>query len=501
MIVVPILAESMEEMLAEIATLDRQAVDGIELRLDHLRAPFNLACLRRAIPDLPTIVTCRLPKDGGRYEGEEGRRLSLLQEAVDLGFDYVDIEAECFHSIQRGTSPSRLIASIHNFTETPSDLSSTLRDLASLPCDIIKFSFFASDLRDNLRLFHALETAPKPAIGLCMGELGEVSRILNLSFGSVLTFGSLREGRESAPGQIPYRDLAYLYRVKAIRQTTARYGVVGNPIAHSMSPVLHNTAFAHRGLDAVYLRFRVSDFPLFLRELAEPLDLRGLSVTIPHKEAAFHASTVTDELAKEIGTVNTLTRIPAGWEGRNTDCEAALTAICRAAHRAGIDLSHAVALLVGAGGTARAIGLGLRRAGCRIVVANRTFSRGEALAQVLGGEAIAIDALATISPQIVVNATSVGMYPKVTESPVPASIFHPGMVAFDVVYNPRMTRFLSDAKEAGAEIADGVEMFVEQAARQFERWTGQPAPREVMESVVVQRLEQTPPLAIRLLNA
>lgn len=482
----PIVARTMQDAAEQLQAAQARGADLAEWRIDMLRETPDVAGFLAASP-LPLVCTCRAEREGGQYAGDEAERLGLLQQCIDAGAAYVDVEADAITHIRPGAQ-TRLIASRHDFDRTPEDLPAMMAQLAALPCDIIKLATMATDLSDNMRLFAAMQKSPKPVIGLCMGELGEMSRILGPRFGSLFTFGALESGQESAPGQFTVRELRELYRVPSLTESTALYGVLGNPIAHSLSPEIHNAAFASLGMDAVYLRFRVHDFDRFLREVAQPLGLQGVSVTIPHKASALAAADEVEPAAERIGAVNTLTRTEGGWHGDNTDCAAALGAIHNAAGRAGLEMKDARALLLGAGGTSRAIGVGLIEAGCKLTLANRTRSRAEALAAELGAGVIDLADAAGSPYDIVANTTSVGMHPKVDASAVEASVFRPGMVVFDAVYNPRETKLLRLAREAGAEIADGVEMFVGQAVRQFERWTRTDAPVEVMERVVTDHL-------------
>ncbi len=487
MICIPLMASTMDEALA----LLRESLPGadcIEFRIDCLREEADVRALLHACT-VPAIVTCRAKREGGAFAGGEDERLALLQDAVDAGAAYVDVEADTVERIRR-RGATKLIASWHDFDRTPPDLTARVRAMAALPCDVVKFATMATDLADNLRCFEALRQCPKPAIGLCMGELGEASRVLNLRYGALLTFGALAAGKESAPGQLAAGELRDLYRIDRIGETTTLYAVAGDPIAHSMSPAIHNTAFAALGLDAAYLKFRVADFDRFLRDIVEPLGLSGLSVTIPHKQAALRAGTEIDPLAQRIGAANTLSRIEGGWLAENTDCAAATEAIAREAERTGLTLHGAEALLIGAGGAARALAVGLLDRGCKLTVANRTVAKARALAEELGGTAIALEEIPAKRYAVVANSTAVGMHPHVDASPAPAEIFAPGMVVFDAVYNPRETRLLRAAKERGAAVVDGVAMFVGQAAAQFARWTGRDAPREIMERIVVEKLSR-----------
>jgi 3-dehydroquinate dehydratase/shikimate dehydrogenase len=321
-----------------------------------------------------------------------------------------------------------------------------------------------------------------------MGEEGVASRILAAKFGGFVTFASVGAGRESAPGQLDIETMLNMYHFRNIDADTEVYGVAANPVAHSMSPAIHNAAFAATGKNAVYIPLKTNDCAALLHGLV-PLGLRGLSVTIPHKQEMCSLMDGVDDLCAAIGAVNTVLAKGGQLMGRNTDVDAAMAAIVSAARRAEIDsIAGRKVLLVGAGGAGRAIAYGLRAHESEVVIANRTLSRAQKLAAELDCEACSLDDMSTIDCDILVNATSIGMWPNTDSSPVPAEMLRPGMVVFDSVYNPVETRLLSDAAEAGCATATGLEWFVSQAAAQFEWWTGTPAPLEVMERVVRQRL-------------
>jgi shikimate dehydrogenase len=255
-----------------------------------------------------------------------------------------------------------------------------------------------------------------------------------------------------------------------------------------MSPAVHNAAFGALGLDAVYLPFKVADVAAFLSAF-EPYDLRGLSVTIPHKETMLGLMHDVDETAARIGAVNTVVIRDGRRCGYNTDAGAAVSAIENAVRRAGLEpLRLRTVLLVGAGGAARAIAYGLHGKVARLIIANRTVEKARKLAAELGAQACGLDELEQLSPDVLVNGTSIGMWPHVDESPVPATMLCKDMVVFDSVYNPLKTRLLAEAERAGAVTASGLEWFVSQAAAQFELWTGRTAPRQVMEEAVSEHL-------------
>ncbi|HRT96495.1 MAG TPA: type I 3-dehydroquinate dehydratase, partial [Planctomycetota bacterium] len=263
---VSLTAETTEETLASLHAPTR-AFDVAELRLDYTREP-DVRRLLDGRP-CPVIVTNRPVREGGRWAGDEGRRIALLEEADRLGADFVDVELDALPRFRR-QGKARLIVSYHNFEETPADIAAIASRIEHTEADIVKIATQAKSLRDNLAIFRLLRAARKPTIAVTMGEHGHVSRVLGPKFGAFLVFASLEAGREAAPGQVPVADLLGLYGFRRIGPATRVYGVIANPVAHSMSPAIHNAAFQHAGLDAVYLPFRVdspADFIPAFREL------------------------------------------------------------------------------------------------------------------------------------------------------------------------------------------------------------------------------------------
>jgi 3-dehydroquinate dehydratase/shikimate dehydrogenase len=305
--------------------------------------------------------------------------------------------------------------------------------------------------------------------------------VLYHRYGGWLSYASLQAGLESAPGQVSVEEMVRLYQAKTIDDATEVYGVIGNPVAHSKSPALFNDVFKHLGMNARYVKIKVDD-PASLRDLVEAMELRGLSVTLPHKQAALAAVDEADEIARGIGAANTVTAREGRLLGANTDLPAAMEALQDAAVK---KWSHGIygmrALVLGAGGVSRAIAWGLKREAARVVIANRTFERGKALAEELGVDFVRWESLVHSRAQIVVNGTSVGMTPNPEESPVDPSFFKKDMIAMDTVYTPRNTKFLRDARAAGATTIDGVEMFLRQANLQFKLWMGRPIPTEILK--------------------
>jgi 3-dehydroquinate dehydratase/shikimate dehydrogenase len=496
MICIPLVSRTEHEIKADMASAAGLA-DVIELRMDYAPA----ADLRRLLEKrtVPVIVTNRPAREGGAFTGPEDERLALLQKAVDLGAEYVDVEWDCVGRIRRG-GRTTLIVSRHDFQRTPEDLLRLHAEIVRSGADIAKIACLARDLRDNLRIFELLRASKHPTIALCMGELGLISRVLGRKFGNVLTYASLRAGSESAPGQITAAELHDLYRYKKIRAATPIYGVIANPVAHSMSPPIHNAAFQETGLDAVYVPFKVEADPVGFVKAFRTLDVRGYSVTLPHKEAILPAMDEVDELARKIGALNTVVNRDGRLLGTNTDASAAVSALEAAlsgdpARRKPGDrspLNGKRVLLLGAGGATRAVAFGLVARGAKVMVANRTRERAIRLAQELGCDSCALSEIASCHADVLINTTSVGMLPNVEETPAPASILRKSMVVFDAVYNPPETRLIQEAKAAGCRTVTGIAWFVNQAAAQFELWTGKPAPREVMERVIRKRLGALP---------
>ncbi len=484
---VSLVEKDTDSMLSAMHSLPPE-VDVAEVRLDLMES-LDLARVCSG-KDRPITVTNRPVRQGGSYEGPEGRRLAVLRQAAALGADYVDVEVEAVGELGELPGQCARIVSHHDFQGTPADLEGILRRILATGPDVAKLAVTARDIAEVPPVLTLMErhAARTPVIALSMGEEGAASRILAAKFGAFLTYASRAQGGEAAPGQITYEEMLGMYRVRELKPGTAVYGVVANPVAHSMSPAIHNAAFEALAMDAVYVPFKVSDPGTFLAGF-EPHDLRGLSVTIPHKEAMLDLMDEVDDLAAGIGAVNTVVIDGGRRRGCNTDVSAAVTAIESAVRRAGLEpLASRTVLLIGAGGAARAIAYGLMGKARRLIIANRTVRRAERLAAELDVEFCGLDEMEALSPDVLVNATSVGMWPRVDESPVPAGMLREGTAVFDSVYNPIRTRLLREAEEAGAVVASGLEWFVNQAAAQFELWTGRAAPREVMEEVVRRRL-------------
>jgi 3-dehydroquinate dehydratase/shikimate dehydrogenase len=469
----------------------------IELRLDFLaKAPD----FKRLLSPKPCalIATVRRPQDGGRWSGTEEERRMLLRQAIVAGFDWVDLETDIADDIRRFKDVKRII-SYHNMREVPGDLEQIHQHMCTQDADVIKIAVRAQQPGDNLRVLRLLKKASRPTVALCMGDLGGPSRILGARYGAPFTYAAFNKERGIAPGIPAFEELKKVYFYDQINADTAIYAVIGDPVAHSLSPLIHNTAFRHLGLNAVYIPIRVprGDLAGFLKEF-DRLPVHGYSVTIPHKEAALTVARDREDAADWIGAANTLVRTDHGFAAHNTDYQAALdslTANLPPAPDGSMPTLHSrAALLLGAGGVARAVAHVLQRAGALLTVTNRTPERALKLKEEVGCRVCDWEARNSISCDLLVNCTSVGMHPNIDEMAIHPSFLKPGLMVFDTVYTPETTLLIREARSRGCHVLTGVDMFVRQAALQFQLFTGKPAPIDLMRSVVKRALS---PVTVR----
>jgi 3-dehydroquinate dehydratase/shikimate dehydrogenase len=444
--------------------------------------------LRRLLADRPSpvVITCRRQRDGGKWTGGEDARLMLLRTAIAEGVEYVDLEEDVAAGIPRFGKTKRIV-SYHDFRSTPDDLDEVHARLAALDADIVKIASMAQQPRDNVRMLQLVRRSKVPTVGLCMGDVGVPSRILAGKFGSPFTFATFHHERTLAPGQLSFQQMNEIYHCERIGPATAVYGVIGDPIGHSLSPLVHNAALAKAGIDAVYVPFRIPREHLtqFIDD-APKLDIRGLSVTIPHKEAILRLVGESDEATQGIGAANTLVWEGAQRKAYNSDCPAALEALVQAYDAAPRreSLAGKTALVLGAGGAAKAIAFGLKKAGANVLIASRTLQRSEQLAERLKCKTIDWAARYNFTPDVLVNCTPVGMHPNVDATPYEKHHLKPSMLVFDTVYNPENTLLIKEARSQSCPVVTGVEMFVRQACLQFQWFTGQSPSADVMREAL-----------------
>jgi 3-dehydroquinate dehydratase/shikimate dehydrogenase len=466
-------------VLAEHRHLVEEGAQLVELRLDYINGEINLKRLLHHRP-CPVIITCRREADGGKWKGDEETRTMLLRTAIAEGVEYVDLEEDVARTIRR-YGPTKRIVSMHDFHKTPANLSEIHARLAAQDADIVKLSTMANVPHDNLRMLQLMAQSHVPTVGMCMGEIGTPSRILAAKFGAPFTYSTFHHERALAPGQLSYRHMNDIYHYDAINKETQVFGVIADPIAHSLSPIVQNAAFAHDGLNCLYVPFRVPAEHLeqFMAD-AKPLGVRGLSVTIPHKEAVLEFCTKVDGATRAIGAANTLIFEDAQILGFNTDYRAAMTSLDKVLPESSVPLAGRTALVLGAGGAARALAFGLKRRGAHVLIAGRTLAKAEQLADWVGGRAIDWEHRHSAKVDVLVNATPVGMHPNVDETPYDMHYLRPPAIVFDTVYNPEQTLLLKEARQRNCKVISGVEMFIRQAALQYKHFTGRDAPTDVM---------------------
>ncbi len=480
-----------KRMIAEHQFLVEQGVELVELRVDHIGRAINLSRLIENRPG-PVIVTARRREDGGRWMKSEEERLMLLRSAIAAGVDYVDIEVDIAAEIPRYGNTKRIV-SYHNFDETPENLEELHSAMAEEDADIIKIATMANRFSDNARMIELVRNATVPTIGICMGELGMITRLLANRLGSPFTYATFSGGKKMAPGQLDWKEMRDLYRFSEIDESTEMFGVVADPVAHSYSPLIHNSAFKEQGLNARYFPFRVpqSDLRNFFK-LCPDLGISGLSVTIPHKEEALRQCNQAESSATGIGAVNTVIIQGTDRLGYNTDYRAAMDCIQETFK---IDKSRErpmqglTALVLGAGGVSRAIAWGLRQRHAEVVIASRTHERAQILAAEIGCRSIEWGERHDAKMNLFINGTPVGMHPDVDHSPINESLLNElgeFLVVFDTVYNPENTLMIKHAKEAKCRVITGVDMFVRQAAYQYKLFTGRDAPYALMRKTIKQ---------------
>ena len=472
---------------AEAARADSQF---FEFRLDSLEKPAaavaHVGQFLSAHKELVAIATCRRKAFGGGFTGTLAEELNILARASDAGFAIVDLEIEsaeecnAFELETLRQSEAVLLISFHDF-EKPVDPQAVFARIQRFEPDFVKIVSTAHSLADSLKLLKwiAESSGDAQVVGIAMGEAGIVSRVLSLRAGSAFTFASAHDGAETPPGQITARTLRDLYRIEQLDQATRIYGVAGNPIAHSLSPLMQNSAFHRERLNSVYLPLKTETVADLLT-LARQLPLSGISITMPLKQQVMAHLANVDPLSAKLGACNTIrTGADGKLYGFNTD----VAGIVRPLEKR-MSLKGARVLVLGAGGAARAAVYGLAEKGAQVFIWSRKEATARELAASAGVHAITRQQIARADFEVLINATPCGMHGNAHPLPLESEEWKARLV-FDLVYNPLETPLLQVARKRGLHTIQGVEMFVQQGARQFELWTGKPAPEAEMLRVVL----------------
>lgn len=477
-------------VVAELEEAVKRGAKFVELRLDFLAKAIDFKRLS-PLKKCPWVATLRRPSDGGRFNGSEQDRLMVLRQAIVSGeFEWVDLETDVADGIKR-FGPVKRIISYHNTSETPANLEDIYAKMIQQDGDVYKLSVTAQSPEDVARVMQIQRTAPKPTVAFCMGDIGQASRFLSLRFGAPWIYAAFNKERGIAPGLPSLDDFRTTYPVKSISADTKIFGVLGDPVSHSFSPLLHNHMYQKLGVNALYLPFRVPRGQLPNATAAyEHFPVHGYSVTLPHKEGAAALARESEPNVQVTGSANTLVRRDDGnFIAANTDYAAAIDSL--KAHLAEgakdgpvTQLSQLSVLLLGAGGVARSIAYALHREGAQLTITSRTYERSQRLAEDVKCRAVDWHARHSISFDVLINCTPVGMHPNVDEAPCHFSILKPGTTVFDTIYTPETTLLIREARVRGADTITGVDMFVRQAARQIELFTGLAPDIDAMRTIM-----------------
>lgn len=504
---------TLTELREDYARARSAGSDLVELRLDYLQAD-QLEHLNEleswfAEHAVHLIVTFRPQDEGGHYAGDVQERLNALMWCAGFSPRWVDFEYNRYvqspqiaEKLRLMGAPAerdrlaRILLSVHH-SETPVKLISEFLELCRSPAETVKMVWPARDARDNFEALDMQKCADRPATVFCSGMAGLPSRILGRKAGAAITYCALDKGAETAPGQATLTDMLSGYRFKDINNDTQVYGVIGDPIAHSLSPAVHNAAFAHENINAVYLPFALGGdghtFAEFVKGVAERawLNVRGFSVTSPHKRNAWILTQDDlDPVTMRLEAINTLSFTRDNVRGDNTDYQGAIGWLqaglgCELPGFADMKID-----VLGAGGLARSIVAALRLLRAQVTVYNRTQEKAQRLADAFNCRAEILDSSTVLDADVIINCTTVGMFPNVYQSPVKPQSIQSGRTVFDAVYNPRQTQLLKDAAERQCKTIDGLELFIRQAGLQFTVWTTRVAPIDIMRQVAAQHLQQ-----------
>jgi 3-dehydroquinate dehydratase/shikimate dehydrogenase len=485
---VAVIGSDADEMAQKAEALSRDN-SFLELRLDYLSKPaLAFPRIKRLIESHPGMVltaTCRRAASGGKFRGSIASQLDILGKAAAAGCQLLDIELQTAlkckpEQLKKLRARANLILSFHDFRATKK-LDEPLEKLLAFSADYYKIVTTATTLSDNVAMMKFLgrEGDRHSLVGMCMGEQGIISRVLAVRAGSVFTFAAATPGEETAPGQVAAQELRNVYRIEQLDAATRVYGVAGDPVAHSLSPAIMNAAFRRENVNAVFLALHAKTLKDLLTCIKE-IPIHGISVTMPYKEAILPHLDNTDAHTSKVGACNTVVRAQDGkLYGFNTDT----SGVIRPLERRLNTLEGARILVIGAGGAARAAVFALKERGCEVYILNRSAGPAKKLAHQARARIAKRSSLKKLAFDVIINATPLGMGNS-RETPLQEKEINARYV-FDMVYDPPETKFLKLARERGAQIIPGIEMFVHQAARQFEIWTGKPAPWDEMLRVVL----------------
>ncbi len=495
-ICVSVCAETADEMIAKIK-LAMEFADLIEVRFDCLhpdQVELTFELLENSEIAMPMIATFRQAKQGGISQASLDERKEFWKKN-HKSFWAADVEEDV---LPYADDWNKKIASFHDFDRVPENLGSKFDKLSSANANVVKIAVQTNDISDSIPVWNLLKQAKavgKDIIPIAMGEAGKWTRILGLAHSAFMTYASLGEGMETADGQITAKDLIETYRVKELNLNTQVYGVIGDPVSESLSPYMHNPAFAEQGINAVFIPLQVSDLDEFMRRMVRhenrevELNFGGFSVTMPHKQAIIKHLDVIDPTVEKIGAVNTVNIEGDKLTGYNTDAHGFITPL---KEKFG-DLKGVRVAVFGSGGAARACVFALNKENADVTVFARNKTKMKQIADELG---VRFEQLATghrpLTTDILINATPIGMKgPLENESLFTAEQLEGVKFVYDLVTSAADTPLIREAKKANVPAIGGLEMLIHQGAKQFEMWTGGEAPIDMMRQSLINRQQIT----------
>ena len=470
----------------------------LELRLDWLKSDRQRRKLmdqlkRHRFRGVTWLATCRRILGGGKLAGGAEAELYWLTQAREAGCQWCDLGIETLRELPGECAraypiPEEILLSVHDFERTPK-LPKRFEHTKCGEADSFKIAVKARTLSDSLRVLR-LARQSRDVVAVPMGEVGLPARLLALRDGSALAYAPVKAA--TAPGQVSLHDFKRLYRADVATRKTVICGVIGNPIGHSLSPLLHNTGFIAAKRDAMFLPFLVENLGEFVKAIPE-FGLRGISVTIPHKQTIMRYLHDCEPMAEKIGAINTVVVTKNGaLRGSNTDYIGILRAL-----EGKLKLRGARVLIFGAGGSARAAALALTNNGAEVLICARRESAARQLARTCGAQVVQRKHIASASFGLIVNATPVGMYPRESASPLSARELNTDLV-MDLIYRPMRTELLRIAAKKRIGVISGVEMFLAQGFAQWELFIGRKAPETAMRQAVLQKLRADDACGYRL---
>ncbi|MEK6949104.1 MAG: shikimate dehydrogenase [Nanoarchaeota archaeon] len=490
---IPIIAPTLEKAIGELKEAEK-SVDLIELRIDYINN-IDEKKLKKILEKRAkkAIVTCRPKSLCGNFEGSEEERINLLKKAVEFNADFIDIEIEsgkaAINELIENKHNAKVIVSYHNLKETPplNELQKKYEEIKKLSRDLIKIVANANSINDNFIIFELLKNK-SDLIAFCMGIRGQISRILAPKYGSRMTFASLKEGKESASGQISIEEMKNVYNIGLINKDTQPIGVIGSFAENSMSKNMHNSCFKQKNLNYVYMPLKVAENELkkFMENFRK-FNFKGASVTIPHKLEVMDYIDEVDEIAKSVGAVNILSNNSGKIIGSNSDCYGAMEAL-----KEKTSLKNKRVLVIGAGGGARAIIYGLKKENAAVTLTNRTLDKAKSLANEFNIKYGKIENMKELikNSEIIINTTSVGMKPGPDESIIKEEDLAENKIVMDIVYKPIETKMIKMARKAKCVAITGDRMLAYQALEPFKMWTGQDADFELMENALLEQIRK-----------